>query len=279
LIKKVICDKIKENVKYQINNGGETMRKVIVAGNWKMNKTAKEAAQFFNELKPLVADVKNAGIVIGAPFTALETATRETAGSNIKIAAENMNAKESGAYTGEVSPLMLKDLGVEYVILGHSERREYYHETDEIINEKVKSALAHDLKPILCIGEKLEEREAGTTNDVVKTQIVGGLKDVTAAEMANVVLAYEPVWAIGTGKTATPEQAQEVHAFIRGLLTDLYGKEVAENVTVQYGGSMNDANAADLIAQTDIDGGLVGGASLIPEKFAVIIKAGDAAAK
>ena len=279
MIKKVICDKIKENVKYQINNGGETMRKVIVAGNWKMNKTAKEAAQFFNELKPLVADVKNAGIVIGAPFTALETATRETAGSNIKIAAENMNAKESGAYTGEVSPLMLKDLGVEYVILGHSERREYYHETDEIINEKVKSALAHDLKPILCIGEKLEEREAGTTNDVVKTQIVGGLKDVTAEQMANVVLAYEPVWAIGTGKTATPEQAQEVHAFIRGLLTDLYGKEVAENVTVQYGGSMNDANAADLIAQTDIDGGLVGGASLIPEKFAVIIKAGDAAAK
>jgi len=279
LIKKVICDKIKENVKYQINNGGETMRKVIVAGNWKMNKTAKEAAQFFNELKPLVADVKNAGIVIGAPFTALETATRETAGSNIKIAAENMNAKESGAYTGEVSPLMLKDLGVEYVILGHSERREYYHETDEIINEKVKSALAHDLKPILCFGETLEEREAGTTNDVVKTQITGGLKDVTATEMANVVLAYEPVWAIGTGKTATPEQAQEVHAFIRGLLTDLYGKEVAENVTVQYGGSMNDANAADLIAQTDIDGGLVGGASLIPEKFAVIIKAGDAAAK
>jgi len=279
LIKKVICDKIKENVKYQINNGGETMRKVIVAGNWKMNKTAKEAAEFFNELKPLVADVKNAGIVIGAPFTALETATRETAGSNIKIAAENMNAKESGAYTGEVSPLMLKDLGVEYVILGHSERREYYHETDEIINEKVKSALAHDLKPILCIGEKLEQREAGTTNDVVKTQIVGGLKDVTAAEMANVVLAYEPVWAIGTGKTATPGQAQEVHAFIRGLLTDLYGKEVAENVTVQYGGSMNDGNAADLIAQTDIDGGLVGGASLVPKKFAVIIKAGDAAAK
>ena len=255
------------------------MRKVIVAGNWKMNKTAKEAVKFFNELKPLVADVKNAGIIIGAPFTALETATRETAGSNIKIAAENMNAKESGAYTGEVSPLMLKDLGVEYVILGHSERREYYHENDEIINEKVKSALAHDLKPILCIGEKLEQREAGTTNDVVKTQIVGGLKDVTAEQMANVILAYEPVWAIGTGKTATPDQAQEVHAFIRGLLTDLYGKEVAENVTVQYGGSMNDGNAADLIAQTDIDGGLVGGASLIPEKFAVIIKAGDAAAK
>ena len=255
------------------------MRKIIVAGNWKMNKTASEAKAFFEEFKPLVANVKNAEIIIGAPFTALETATRETKGSNIKIAAENMNAKESGAYTGEVSPLMLKDLGVEYVILGHSERREYYGETNEIINEKVKSALAHDLKPILCIGEKLEEREAGTMEAVIKDQIIGGLQNVTAEEMANVVLAYEPVWAIGTGKTATPEQAQEVHAFIRGLLTDLYGKEVAENVTVQYGGSMNDGNAADLIAQTDIDGGLVGGASLIPEKFAVIIKAGDAAAK
>ena len=252
------------------------MRKIIVAGNWKMNKTASEAKAFFEEFKPLVADVKNAEIIIGAPFTALETATRETKGSNIKIAAENMNAKESGAYTGEVSPLMLKDLGVEYVILGHSERREYYGETNEIINEKVKSALAHDLKPILCIGEKLEEREAGTMEAVIKDQIIGGLQNVTAEEMANVVLAYEPVWAIGTGKTATPEQAQEVHAFIRGLLTELYGAEVAENVTVQYGGSMNDKNAAELIAQKDIDGGLVGGASLVPASFAVIIKAGDA---
>ena len=252
------------------------MRKIIVAGNWKMNKTVREAAEFFAGLKPLVADVKNAEIVIGAPFTALETATRETKGTNIKIAAENMNAKESGAFTGEISPLMLKDLGVEYVILGHSERREYYGETDAIINEKVKSALAHGLKPILCIGEKLEERENNTTEEVVKGQIVGGLVNVTAEEMANVVLAYEPVWAIGTGKTATPEQAQEVQAFIRGLLTELYGAEVAENVTVQYGGSMNDKNAAELIAQKDIDGGLVGGASLVPASFAVIIKAGDA---
>ena len=246
------------------------MRKVIVAGNWKMNKTAKEAAEFFAEFKPLVADVKNAGIVIGVPFTALETATRETAGSNIKIAAENMNANDSGAYTGEVSPLMLKDLGVEYVILGHSERREYYGETDAIVNEKVKAALKHGLKPILCVGEKLE---------VVEEQIVGGLKDVCAEKMANVVIAYEPVWAIGTGKTATPAQAQEVHAFIRNLLVKMYNAEVAENVTVQYGGSMNDANAAELIAQKDIDGGLVGGASLIPEKFTVIVKAGDSAVK
>ena len=252
------------------------MRKIIVAGNWKMNKTAKEAAQFFTEFKPLVADIKNVEIVIGAPFTALETAVRETAGTNIKIAAENMNANDSGAYTGEISPLMLKDLGVEYVILGHSERREYYGECDKIVNEKVKAALKHGLKPILCIGEKLEERENGTTEAIVKEQIVGGLKDVSASDMVNVVLAYEPVWAIGTGKTATPEQAQEVHAFIRNLLTELYNTEVAENVTVQYGGSMNDANAAELIAQKDIDGGLVGGASLIPDKFTVIVKAGEA---
>ena len=252
------------------------MRKIIVAGNWKMNKTTKEAAQFFTEFKPLVADVKNAEIVIGAPFTALETAVRETAGTNIKIAAENVNASDSGAYTGEISPVMLKDLGVEYVILGHSERREYYGECDKIVNEKVKAVLKHGLKPILCVGEKLEERENGTTEAVVKEQTVGGLKDVSAADMENVVIAYEPVWAIGTGKTATPEQAQEVHAFIRNLLKELYGTEVAENVTIQYGGSMNDANAAELIAQKDIDGGLVGGASLIPEKFTVIVKAGDA---
>ena len=186
-----------------------------------------------------------------------------------------MNANDSGAYTGEISPLMLKDLGVEYVILGHSERREYYGETDSIINEKVKAALKHGLKPIICVGEKLEERENGTTEAVVKEQTVGGLKDVSASDMSNVVIAYEPVWAIGTGKTASPEQAQEVHAFIRNLLTELYSVEVSENVTIQYGGSMNDANASELIAQKDIDGGLVGGASLIPEKFTIIAKAGD----
>lgn len=251
------------------------MRKVIVAGNWKMNKTVKEAVSFLSELKPLVSDVKNAGIVIGAPFTALYAAVKEVEGSNIKIAAQNMNAKDSGAYTGEISPLMLKEIGVEYVILGHSERREYYGETDSIINEKVKAALKHGLKPILCVGEKLEERENGTTEAVVKEQTVGGLKDVSASDMSNVVIAYEPVWAIGTGKTASPEQAQEVHAFIRNLLTELYSVEVSENVTIQYGGSMNDANASELIAQKDIDGGLVGGASLIPEKFTIIAKAGD----
>ena len=251
------------------------MRKPFVAGNWKMNKTVKEAVSFLSELKPLVSDVKNAGIVIGAPFTALETAVRETAGTNIKIAAENVNASDSGAYTGEISPVMLKDLGVEYVILGHSERREYYGETDVIVNEKVKAALAHGLKPILCVGEKLEEREAGTTDEVVKTQTIGGLKDITAAEMKNVVIAYEPVWAIGTGKTASPEQAQEVHAFIRKLLTELYGADIAQDVTVQYGGSMKADNAKELISQTDIDGGLVGGASLEASSFAEIVRAGD----
>lgn len=251
------------------------MRKVIVAGNWKMNKTVKEAVSFLSELKPLVSDVKNAGIVIGAPFTALYAAVKEVEGSNIKIAAQNMNAKDSGAYTGEISPLMLKEIGVEYVILGHSERREYYGETDEIVNEKVKAALVHGLKPILCVGEKLEEREAGTMETVVKTQTVGGLKGITAEEMKNVVIAYEPVWAIGTGKTASPEQAQEVHAFIRTLLTELYGEVVAQDVTVQYGGSMKGDNAKELISQTDIDGGLVGGASLEAPSFAEIIKAGD----
>ena len=251
------------------------MRKVIVAGNWKMNKTAKEAKKFISELKPLVADVKNAGVVIGAPFTALETAVKEAEGSNIKIAAQNMNPNENGAYTGEISPLMLKDLGVEYVILGHSERREYYGETDKFINEKLKSALKHELKPILCIGEKLEERENGTTEKVVKEQLIGGLEGVCEKSVENVVIAYEPVWAIGTGKTATPEQAQEVHAFIRKLLTDLYGAEVAENITVQYGGSMKADNAHELISQKDIDGGLVGGASLEAGSFAEIVKAGN----
>ncbi|RRD40070.1 triose-phosphate isomerase [Leptotrichia sp. OH3620_COT-345] len=251
------------------------MRKVIVAGNWKMNKTVKEAAKFLSELKALTTDVKNAEIVIGTPFTALETAVRETEGSNIKIAAQNMNANDSGAYTGEISPLMLRDLGVEYVILGHSERREYYGETDEIVNEKVKAALKHNLKPILCIGEKLEERENGITEKIVKEQTEKGLAGVSEEDMSSVVIAYEPVWAIGTGKTATPEQAQEVHAFIRKLLTDMYGSEVAEKVTVQYGGSMKADNALELISQKDIDGGLVGGASLEASSFAEIVKAGN----
>ena len=249
------------------------MRKTIIAGNWKMNKTCSETKEFFTKLLPLVKGLDR-NVIVGVPFTSLQTAVEMTKGSIIKIAAENMNPKESGAYTGEVSPLMLTDLGVEYVILGHSERRAYYHETDAFINEKVKSALKHGLKPILCIGEKLEEREKGITKDVVKEQIVEGLKGLSSDEMLNVVIAYEPIWAIGTGKTATPEMAQEVHKFIRNLLESLYSKEVANEVTIQYGGSMKPANVVDLLAKEDIDGGLIGGASLDPESFIELIKAG-----
>ncbi|WP_277284510.1 triose-phosphate isomerase [Sneathia sanguinegens] len=249
------------------------MRKIIIAGNWKMNKTCTETREFFESLLPKIEGLSR-NVVVGVPFTSLQEAVKLTKGSIVKIAAQNMNPNEKGAYTGEVSPLMLKDLGVEYVILGHSERRAYYHETNEFINEKVKSALKHDLKPILCIGEKLEDRENGTTTEVVKEQLVEGLKGVSKEDITKVVIAYEPIWAIGTGKTATPEIAQEVHSFIRNLLTSLYTKELAEEVTVQYGGSMKPSNVVDLLKQKDIDGGLIGGASLEPESFVELIKAG-----
>lgn len=249
------------------------MRKIIIAGNWKMNKTCTETREFFESLLPKIEGLSR-NVVVGVPFTSLQEAVKLTKGSIVKIAAQNMNPNEKGAYTGEVSPLMLKDLGVEYVILGHSERRAYYHETNEFINEKVKSALKHDLRPILCIGEKLEDRENGTTTEVVKEQLVEGLKGVSKEDITKVVIAYEPIWAIGTGKTATPEIAQEVHSFIRNLLTILYTKELAEEVTVQYGGSMKPSNVVDLLKQKDIDGGLIGGASLEPESFVELIKAG-----
>lgn len=249
------------------------MRKTIIAGNWKMNKTNKEAVEMLTELKEIVAGIDSVGIVIGAPFTALSDAVKAVAGSNIKIAAENVYPKESGAYTGEVSPVMLKEIGVEYVILGHSERREYFNETNEFINEKVKCVLAHQMTPILCIGEKLEDREAGRTNDVNKTQLRGGLAGLTAEEAKKVVIAYEPVWAIGTGKTATPEIAEETHKAIRTELADMFGEEVANKITVQYGGSMKPSNAKELLAQADIDGGLIGGASLAAKDFSEIVKA------
>jgi triosephosphate isomerase len=253
------------------------MRKTIIAGNWKMNKTHKEAAATLKELATLVKDKENLGgveVIIGAPFTALESAVRATEGTPIAIAAENMSEHEGGAYTGEISATMLKELGVEYVILGHSERRAMYGETDAIVNAKVKAALKSGLKPILCIGEQLEDRESGKTNEVNDTQLKGGLEGVTAEEMANVIVAYEPVWAIGTGKTATPEMAEETHAFVRSVLVELYGNDVAEGVTIQYGGSMKPGNAKELLAQKNIDGGLVGGAALEAESFYVIISAG-----
>lgn len=250
------------------------MRKTIIAGNWKMNKTNKEAVEMLTELKEIVKGIDSVGIVIGAPFTALSDAVKAVAGSNIKIAAENVYPKESGAYTGEVSPVMLKEIGVEYVILGHSERREYFKESDEFINEKVKCVLAHGMTPILCIGEKLEDREVGRTNDVNKTQINGGLAGLTAEEAKKVVIAYEPVWAIGTGKTATPEIAEETHKAIREELARMFGEEIANEITIQYGGSMKPENAQELLAQADIDGGLIGGASLKAQDFSKIVKAG-----
>lgn len=249
------------------------MRKTIIAGNWKMNKTCTETREFFEKLLPLVKGLDR-NVIVGVPFTSLQVATEMTKGSIVKIAAQNMNPAESGAYTGEVSPLMLNDLNVEYVILGHSERRTYYNESDEFINEKIKSALEHNISPILCIGENLEQREKGITTEVVREQLIKDLKDLTKEEMVKVIIAYEPIWAIGTGKTATPSMAQEVHGFIRNLLEDLYSKEVAEEVTIQYGGSMKPTNVVELLAEKDIDGGLIGGASLDPESFIKLIEAG-----
>ncbi|MGL4307802.1 triose-phosphate isomerase [Cetobacterium sp. SF1] len=250
------------------------MRKTIIAGNWKMNKTSKETREMLAKLKELTMDVQGVEMVIGAPFTALEAAVETVKGSRIEIAAQNMYPKDNGAYTGEVSPVMLKELGVKYVILGHSERREYFHESNEFINSKVKAALAHDLIPILCIGEKLEDREAGRTAEVNEKQLREGLAGLTAEEAKKTVVAYEPVWAIGTGKTATPEMAEATHEEIRQVLADMFGSVVAEEMTIQYGGSMNAKNAKELLAQRNIDGGLVGGASLDAETFAQVIKAG-----
>nr|WP_307774837.1 triose-phosphate isomerase [uncultured Cetobacterium sp.] len=250
------------------------MRKTIIAGNWKMNKTVAETKAMLSELKELTKDVQGVEVVIGAPFTALESAVKTVEGSRIAIAAQNMYPKASGAYTGEISPEMLKEIGVTYVILGHSERREYFNETNEFINEKVKCALANGITPILCIGEKLEERETGKTKEVNEKQVREGLAGLTSEEAIKVVVAYEPVWAIGTGKTATPEMAEETHKEIRDVLTSMFGAEAAAEITIQYGGSMNAKNAKELLAMENIDGGLVGGASLEAATFIEVIKAG-----
>lgn len=249
------------------------MRKTIIAGNWKMNKTVEETKSMLIELKKLMTGKESVEVVIGAPFTSLESAVKAVEGSRISIAAQNMYPKSSGAYTGEISPEMLKDLGVEYVILGHSERREYFKESNEFINEKVKCALSYGLTPILCIGEKLEDRENGRTLEVNEKQVREGMANLTNEEAVKVVVAYEPVWAIGTGKTATPEMAQETHKEIREVLKAMFG-DASEEITIQYGGSMNAKNAKELLAMNDIDGGLVGGASLEAESFIEIIKAG-----
>ncbi len=248
-------------------------RRTVIAGNWKMNFTPDEAVAFINEVKPLVAGKDNCDIVFCAPYVTISAAMKAAEGSNIKIGAENVHFAPKGAYTGEVSAEMLKAIGVEYVIVGHSERRQYFAETDETVNLRTKAALAAGMKVILCLGEVKEQRLAGITNEVVGMQTKLDLAGVTAEELKNVIIAYEPVWAIGTGLTATPEQAEETCAVIRGVVASLYGNDAAESLTIQYGGSMNDKNAADLLAKPNVDGGLIGGASLVAEKFKAIVDA------
>ena len=238
------------------------MRKTIVAGNWKMNKTPKEALELIETLKPIVTGRDDVEVVFCPPFIDLMLAVEAVKGTPIKIGAQNMYFEESGAYTGEVAPNMVKEAGCEYVILGHSERRAYFGETDETVNKKVLKAFEHELKPIICVGETLEQREQGITEDLVRLQTKIALKDVPAEQAVLAVIAYEPVWAIGTGKTATSVQAEEVCAAIRKVLTEIYDEETAEKIRIQYGGSVNAGNAAELFAMPNIDGGLVGGASL-----------------
>ena len=253
----------------------KSKRKAIIAGNWKMNKTPAEAKVLLEEILP-VAKNADCEVIACVPFVDLSVALEVTKGSNVKIGAEHCHWEESGAYTGEISAKMLAEMGVPYVVLGHSERRQYFGETDETVNKRTKAALAAGLKPIVCVGELLWERECNITEEVIARQIKLDLFDVSAEDVLKTVIAYEPVWAIGTGKTATADQAEEVCGFIRATLAKLYGQEVADAVTIQYGGSMNDGNAAELLSKTNVDGGLIGGASLVAEKFGAII---DAATK
>ena len=245
------------------------MRKPIIAGNWKMHKTIAEALEFVNEVKDRVNNDK-VEAVICAPFTLLKDLKQATKGTNIKIGAQNMHFEEKGAFTGEIAPGMLEAMGVSYVVLGHSERREYFNETDETVNKKVLKALEVGIDPILCVGETLEEREAGNTKDVCKVQVEKALENVSKEDLAKVVIAYEPVWAIGTGKTATSEDANDVIAYIREVVANLYG-ELANEVRIQYGGSVKPSNVAEIMNQSDIDGALVGGASLEANDYVELV--------
>jgi triosephosphate isomerase (TIM) len=251
------------------------LRKKLIAGNWKMNKTSADAVQLVKDIVSAVGKDHGVEVIVCPPFTALESVARVLEGSAVKLGAQNMHPEPSGAYTGEISAAMLRALFASYVILGHSERRTYFQEPDAFINLKVLAALKSQLKPILCVGETLQEREAGSTLQVIQTQVEGGLQHVSREQATSVVIAYEPVWAIGTGKVAT-EQAQVAHAFIRGLLTKLFGEATAQKVRILYGGSMKPANAPDLLAQPDIDGGLIGGASLEARSFVELINAAAA---
>ncbi|WP_050608208.1 triose-phosphate isomerase [Clostridium niameyense] len=246
------------------------MRTPIIAGNWKMNKTVDEAVELVRNLKPLVKDAK-CDVVVCPTFVCLPQVLKEVEGTNIKVGAQNMHFEESGAYTGEISPSMLENLGVNYVIIGHSERRQYFNETDETINKKVKKAFEHNLIPIVCCGESLEEREGNITEKVLEKQIKEDLKELTNEQVERLVVAYEPIWAIGTGKTATDDQANETIGYIRSVIEGMYGKEVAEKVRIQYGGSVKPNTIKAQMEKPEIDGALVGGASLKAEDFAAIV--------
>lgn len=246
------------------------MRKKVIAGNWKMNMLPNETINFIEGLSQEIKDVKNE-IILCVPYTDLFYALLTAQNTNIKIGAQNMHWKEKGAYTGEISGQMLKSIGVEYVIIGHSERRQYFAETDETVNLKVKSALKNNLKPIICVGETLEQREHGETEKIIESQIKLALKDLTKEQIRAIIIAYEPVWAIGTGKTATPEEANNVIKYIRKQIKELYNEEIAENIIIQYGGSVKASNAEELFNMSDIDGALVGGASLNFKEFSEIV--------
>ena len=250
-------------------------RKTIIAGNWKMNKTLSETKAFAEELKPMLGKHKWCEVVLCVPFVNIPAAIRLFKDTRVAIGAENCHYEASGAYTGEVTAEMLKEVGVKYVIIGHSERRSYYNETDFTVNKKVKAALEAGLTPIVCVGESLEQRELGVTEELISYQVKCALAGLDAADVRHVVVAYEPLWAIGTGKTATAQQAGEVCCQIRAIIRSLYGARVARAVTIQYGGSMNAKNAAELLAQPDVDGGLIGGAALKAPDFMTIINSAN----
>ena len=244
----------------------KTLRKAVIAGNWKMNKTPAETTVLINEIAPLVKDA-DCDVLVCVPYVDLQNALEATKDTNIKVGAENCHWAKSGAFTAEVSAEMLTSMGVQYVIIGHSERRQYFGETDATVNARTRAALDAGMTAIVCVGETLDQREAGVTESLVREQTTKALEGVSAEELERIIIAYEPVWAIGTGKTATPEQAQEMHAFIRGLIAEKYGNEVAEETSILYGGSCKPGNAKELFANKDVDGGLIGGASLKADDF------------
>jgi triosephosphate isomerase len=252
------------------NKGSDLMRVPIIAGNWKMNNTVDEAVNLIRDIKK---GKKNSDVevVVCVPFTALWQVKKEIEGTSIKLGAQNMHWEDRGAFTGEISPLMLKEIGIDYVIIGHSERRQYFNETDETVNKKVKAALKYDIKPIICVGETLEEREKGMEKDVVKRQVEAALEDIDKKNIEDIVIAYEPIWAIGTGKTASNKDANDMISFIRQTVSDKYGENISQSMRIQYGGSVKPNNIKELMTESDIDGALVGGASLKADDFLKLI--------